>query len=85
MLIVTCVAGAAALVVVAYQRLQCRSPEIASAGRPGVHELAAIVLVLVKAVEGVIDVLGGGRPIQAEPTRSSWGGYREFDFDEDER
>lgn len=74
MLIVLCVAGAAALAVAAYQRLQGRSPAIASAGLRGVHELAAIVLVLVKAVEGVVDVLDSGRRLQPEPARSSWGG-----------
>ena len=65
MLIVMCVAGAAALAVVAYQRLQGRSPEIASAGLRGDHDLAAFVVVLVPAVVGVIDVLGVGRPIHA--------------------
>jgi hypothetical protein len=84
MLIVICIAGAAALAVVAYGRLQSRSPEASSAGLRAVRELAAVVLVLVKAVEGVGDVLAHKR-VQAAPAASGWG-YRSYnEFDEDER
>jgi hypothetical protein len=82
MLIVVCIAGAAALAVVAYQHLEDRSPESASVGLKAVRELAAVVIVLVKAVEAVADVLGGHRKLQAEP--AGWG-YRNYDYDEDER
>lgn len=84
MLIVLCIAGAAALAVVAYQQLEDRSPESASAGLKAVRELAAIVIVLVKAVEGVVDVLGGHRKLQAEPAGSSWRYRKSYDYDDDE-
>jgi hypothetical protein len=84
MLIVICIAGAAALAVVAYGRLQSRSPEASSAGLRAVRELAAAVLVLVKAVEGVVDVLAHKR-VQAAPATSGWG-YRSYsEYDQDER
>ena len=85
MLIVVCIAGAAALAVVAYGRLQSRSPEASIAGLRAVRELAAVVLVLVKAVEGVADVLAHQR-VQAAPVTPGWGykDYNEFD-DEDDR
>ncbi len=57
MILIVSIAGAAALIVVGYQRLRTRSPETASALLRAVHELAAIVLVCAKAVEGVIDAL----------------------------
>ena len=84
MLIVICIAGAATLAVVAYQQLQERSPESASVGLKAVRELAAIVLVLVKAVEGVVDVLAGHRKLQAQPVNSSWGHRNSYEYDEDE-
>jgi len=83
MLIVICIAGAAALAVVAYGRLQSRSPEASTAGLRAVRELAAVVLVLVKAVEAVADVLGHQR-VQPAPVNSGWG-YRNYESDEDER
>jgi hypothetical protein len=82
MLIVVCIAGAAALAVVAYGRLQSRSPEASTAGLRAVRELAAVVLVLVKAVEAVADVLGHPR-VQAAPVNSGWG-YRSYEYDEEE-
>ena len=84
MLIVISIAGAAALAVVAYQWLQGRSPEVATAGLRAVRELAAIVLVLVKAVEGVVDVLAGHRKLQGPPAGLGWGCQGAYDF-EDER
>ena len=84
MLIVVCIAGAAALAVVAYGRLQSRSPEASSAGLRAVRELAAVVLVLVKAVEGVADVLAHQR-VQASPANPSWGYRSSYAFDEDEQ
>ena len=85
MLIVVCIAGAAALAVVAYEQLRDRCPEVATAGLRAVRELAAIVLVLVKAVEGVVDVLDGHRKLQGATAGSSWGDRNSYDFDEDER
>ncbi len=61
MLVVICVAAAAAAAVVAYAQVQRRSPEASTASLRAVRELAAVVLVLVKAVEAVVDVLGHQR------------------------
>lgn len=83
MLIVVCISGAAALAVVAYGRLQSRSPEASSAGLRAVRELAAVVLVLVKAVEGVVDVLAHQR-VKAAAT-SSWDYRSSYEFDQDDR
>lgn len=82
MLIVICIAGAATLAVVAYQQVQDRSPESASVGLKAVRELAAIVVVLVKAVEGVVEVLAGHRKLQAEP--AGWGFRNSYEYDEEE-
>ena len=83
MLIVVSIAGAAALAVVAYAQLRSRSPESATEGLRAVRELAAVVIVLTKAVESVVDVLAGHRRLQAEP--AGWG-YRSYDeYEDDER
>ena len=57
MLLLFSIAGAAALAVFAYTRLRHRSPEAASAATRAVRELAAVVLICTKAVEGVVDTL----------------------------
>ena len=57
MLLLLSIAGATALAVVAYTRLRARSPEAASAATRAVRELAAVVLICTKAVEGVVDTL----------------------------
>jgi hypothetical protein len=57
MLLLFSIAGAAALAVVAYNRLRSRSPEAASAATRAVRELAAVVLICTKAVESVADTL----------------------------
>ena len=57
MLLLFSIAGAAALAVFAYTRLRSRSPEAASAATRAVRELAAVVLICTKAVEGVVDTL----------------------------
>jgi hypothetical protein len=82
MLIVISVAAAATLAVVAYAQVQRRSPEAGTAGLRMVRELAAVVLVCTKAVEGIVDVLAHQR-VQAAPAASSWG-YRSYEFDEEE-
>ena len=64
MLIVITIAAAASLAVIAYTKLREHSPEAGTAGLRAVRELAAIVLVCSKAIEGVVDVLAGG-PRQA--------------------
>ena len=62
MLLLFSIAGAAALAVLAYTRLRSRSPEAASAATRAVRELAAVVLILTKAVEGVVDTLTPSQP-----------------------
>ncbi len=57
MILIVSIASAAALIVIGYQRLRTRSPETASALLRAVRELAAIVLICAKAIEGVIDAL----------------------------
>ena len=84
MLVVICIAGAAAAAVVAYAHLQRRSPEASTASLRAVRELAAVVLVLVKAVEAVVDVLGHQK-VQAAPATTGWRYRNSYEFDEDEQ
>ena len=75
MLLLFSIAGAAALVVVAYTRMRARSPEAASAATRAVRELAAVVLICTKAVESVVDTLAPApRPRVAD--EDLYGGYR---------
>jgi hypothetical protein len=87
-LIVFSIAGAAALAVVAYTRLRQHSPETGAAGLRAVRELAAIVVVCTKAVEGIVDVLSGAQRLHATPASPSWGHRTryesEYDDEEDE-
>lgn len=86
MLIVISMAAAAALTVVAYTQLRKHAPEAGAAGLQAVRELAAIVVVCTKAVEGVVDVLADTKRIAAAST--GWGhrgGYDpDYDYEEDE-
>ena len=72
MLLLLSIAGAAALAVVAYTRLRSRSPEAASTATRAVRELAAVVLICTKAVEGVVDTLTPNQPSMAG---GMYGGY----------
>ena len=75
MLLLFSIAGAAALAVFAYTRLRSRSPEAASAATRAVRELAAVILILTKAVESVADTLAPvPRPRMAG--EDLYGGYR---------
>ena len=65
------------------QLLQSRSPEAGTAGLKMVRELAAVVLVLVKAVEAVADVLGHQR-VQAAPATTGWGYRNSYEFEDDD-
>ncbi len=91
MILIVSIAGAAALIVIGYQRLRTRSPETASALLRAVHELAAIVLVCAKAVEGVIDALQhSARPSTAAPVGTWQPAGRPLvesweDFDDDDQ
>ena len=89
LLIVISIAAAAALTVVAYTRLRTHSPEAGTEGLRAVRELAAIVVVCTKAVEGVVDVLAGTQRIQTQAASSSAWSYRGpydrgYDYEEDE-
>ena len=73
MLLIVSIAGAAALAVAAYTRLRAQSPETAAAAARAVRQLAAVVIVCARAVEGVIDALHATttpRPLYA--TASRW-------------
>ena len=74
MLILT-IAGAAALAVLSYNRLRTRSPEAASAVVRTIRELAAVVLVCSKAVEGIVDALTAGSRRYTAPEPAWGGGY----------
>src|SRR3954464_4078184 len=65
MLLVLTVAAAAALVVAAYARLRQHSPETGAAGLRAVRDLADVVIVCVRAIEGVLDVLARPTPLTA--------------------
>jgi len=67
------IAGAAALAVFAYTQLRNRSPQAASMATRAVRELAAVVLILTKAVEGVVDTLTPSQPRVADG--GLYGGY----------
>ena len=75
MVIVMSVAAAAALVVVAYAKLREHEPETATAGLRAVRDLADVVLVCVKAVEGIVAVLSRPASSPATETPSRRWGY----------
>ena len=62
MLLIFGIAGVAALTVTAYIRLRSRSPETAAATTRAVRELAAVILVCTRAIEGVVDALRATAP-----------------------
>jgi len=72
MLIVLSVAAAAALVVVAYNKLRQHSPEAGTAGLRAVRDLADVVIVCVKAVEGVVNVLARPSSLSSGTTSRRW-------------
>jgi len=89
MLLIAGIAGVAALTVAAYTRLRSRSPETAAATTRAVRELAAVILVCTRAIEGVIDALPGTTPGRSmSPPRPTWGtsghtgNRRVWEFDE---
>ena len=80
MVLIIGIAGAAALAVLLYNHLREQQPELATLSSRRAQQLAAVVLVLSKAVEGVIDALTLGlRP--AVPSSTSWRGQRLVDVD----
>ena len=92
MTIVLAIAGAAVLIVIVFNRLRERAPESATSGLRAVRELAAVVLVCVRAVEGIVDVLARpARLTTTGPVARAWGHEPDYDepdyggYDEDER
>ncbi len=57
MVLIIGIAGAAALAVLLYNHLREQQPELATLSTRRAQQLAAVGLVLSKAVEGVIDAL----------------------------
>jgi len=60
MVLIIGIAGAAALAVLLYNHLREQQPELATLSTRRAQQLAAVVLVLSKAVDGVIDALALG-------------------------
>jgi len=84
MVLIVGIAGAAALAVLLYNHLREQQPELATLSTRRAQQLAAVVLVLSKAVEGVIDALTLGlRP--AVPSSTSWRGQWLVDVDWDDQ
>lgn len=76
-MLVIVTAGAAALAVAVYKRMREHDPDTAAAMTRTIRELAAVVLVCSKAVEGIVDALQAGtRPRYATTGPEDWGGYR---------
>jgi len=86
MVLIIGIAGAAALAVLLYNHLREQQPELATLSTRRAQQLAAVVLVLSKAVEGVIDALALGlRPAVSSPNSSSWRSQRLVDVDWDDQ
>ncbi len=71
MLLVFGIAGAAAALVILYNKLRSENPDAAALTSRRVQQLAAVVLVLSKAVEGVVEALQAG--VRPQMATSSWG------------
>jgi hypothetical protein len=84
MVLIIGIAGAAALAVLLYNHLREQQPELATLSTRRAQQLAAVVLVLSKAVDGVIDALALGlRPAVSSST--SWRSQRLVDVDWDDQ
>ncbi len=87
MVLIIGIAGAAALAVLLYNHLREQQPELATLSTRRAQQLAAVVLVLSKAVDGVIDALTLGlRPaVPSSSSTTSWRGQRLVDVDWDDQ
>jgi len=86
MVLIVGIAGAAALAVLLYNHLREQQPELATLSTRRAQQLAAVVLVLSKAVDGVIDALTLGlRPAVSSSNSSSWRSQRLVDVDWDDQ
>jgi len=84
MVLIIGIAGAAALAVLLYNHLRERQPELATLSTRRAQQLAAVVLVLSKAVDGVIDALTLGLRPAVASSSTSWRSQRLVDVDWDE-
>jgi len=86
MVLIIGIAGAAALAVLLYNHLREQQPELATLSTRRAQQLAAVVLVLSKAVDGVIDALALGlRPAVPSSSSTSWRSQRLVDVDWDDQ
>ncbi len=81
MLIILAIGGAAALAVVAYNRLRERDPDTAAEAVRNVRQLVSVVVVLARATSAVLDTLQSAR-MQSRPAGIS--GLRYLDEEEEE-
>ncbi len=81
MLIILAIGAAAALAVVAYNRLRERDPDTAAEAVRNVRQLVSVVVVLARATSAVLDTLQSAR-MQSRPAGIS--GLRYLDEEEDE-
>ena len=78
MLIIIGIAGAAALAVIVYNLYKDTRPDLVSVSTRRAQQLAAVVLVFSRAVEGVIEALSyamrpePASPPQARPLINTW-------------
>jgi len=86
MVLIIGIAGAATLAVLLYNHLREQQPELATLSTRRAQQLAAVVLVLSKAVDGVIDALALGlRPAVPSSSSTSWRSQRLVDVDWDDQ
>ncbi len=80
MLIILAIGGAAALAVVAYNRLRERDPDTAAEAVRNIRQLVSVVVVLARATSAVLDTLQSAR--QSRPAGIS--GLRYLDEEEED-
>ena len=85
MVLIIGIAGAAAVAVLLYNHLREQQPELATLSTRRAQQLAAVVLVLSKAVDGVIDALTLGLRPAVASSSTSCRGQRLVDVDWDDQ
>ncbi len=83
MLIILAIGGAAALAVVAYNRLRERDPDTAAEAVRNVRQLVSVVVVLARATSAVLDTLQSAR-MQSRPAGISGLRYLEEEDEEED-
>ena len=76
MLIILAIGAAAALAVVAYNRLRERDPDTAAEAVRNVRQLVSVVVVLARATSAVLDTL--------QSARQPMGGVRSLRYEEED-